>query len=239
MGKENDFAMLLAETVSLQLLLEQQTGEWVKAYRGRGGTIHCSKGCSNCCRLAVHCSFPEAALIAKQLPAALQGPLERYVEQVIEVAGSSGSMKGYLSAVRDMLPDCPFLGEAGHCTTYTRRPLSCRSLLSTADPRYCAADLSKLTPRELDELNGGLDAEVSRLPTPHVEISQQLAQQLESLLLAKMEPIAGLSLSGNLPYLVWVERRYGLADRFSGDRDEAVRFLEMNGLNRRYLIDLR
>lgn len=239
MTKECSLASLLDESEELQTLLEQQTDEWIQAYRSRGGTIHCRAGCSNCCHLAVHCSFPEAVRIARHLPEAFVALLDRYVAEAVKVAGGADSMKGYLAAVRDRLPCCPFLNEDGCCSIYSDRPLSCRSLLSTADPRYCAADLSKLTPGEMDELNAELDEEVSRCPTPHVEISQQLAQQLESMLLVKMSGMAGLSLSGSLPYLVWMERRYNLADILTGSRQETLQFLEENGLNRRFLLDVQ
>jgi len=230
---------VLKETPELQHLYDLQVEEWVAGYRRRGGTISCRKGCSNCCRLVVNTTFPEVVAIARHLPERFENRLESYVKGLARIAAEADGLKSYLRGVRNRAGGCPFLDPDGSCGIYDWRPLSCRSLLSTDDPKYCAADFANMPQEEKQAFVAGLDRSVVRFPTAYVEITQQLAQQMEGLLLASMLKETGVALSGNLPYMVWLERQHELLLRFSWGKGEVLRYLAANDLGRRYLLDVQ
>jgi len=229
----------MSDVTDLQNMFDHQVDEWLAGYRKRGGQIYCQRGCHNCCSLVVNCSFPEAARVALHLPASYEKALDDYVTRIIALAAEAQDLKSYLKGVRNLDGGCPFLAEDGACGIYAWRPLSCRSLLSTAHPRFCAADFAGMPQGEKESFVNSLDREVVRYPTAYVEVSQQLAQQMESLILGHMQQEKGVSLSGNLPYLVWLERKHDLTLRLSWGQGELLRYLAATGLERHYLMELR
>jgi len=226
------------DVTQLQHLFDLQTDEWLAGYRKRGGQIFCRRGCHNCCSLVVNCSFPEAAWVAQHLPEAYVLRLEEYAQKMIRLAEEAHDLKSYLRDVRNQAGGCPFLAEDGACGVYVWRPLSCRSLLSTAHSRYCAADFASMEHDEKEAFVTSLDRDVVRYPTAYVDVTQHLAQQMEALLLKGMQQDKGVSLSGNMPYLVWLERKHDLSLRLSWGRGELLRYMAACGLERRYLTEV-
>lgn len=230
---------LLKELTGFLQLYDQQTSEWLTGYRRRGGHISCKRGCHNCCSLAVNCTLPEALWLARHLPDTFINPLERYVEKLLQLMSDVTDMKGYLRVVRNRAGGCPFLAEDGSCGVYEWRPLSCRSLFSTDSPKYCAADFSALCSEEKESFVSRLDRDVVRFPTAYVDVTQQLAHKMEQMVLAHMLKATGVALSGNLPYLVWLEKRHDLMLRFTWGEGEALRYLAHEDLGHRFLVDIQ
>ena len=230
---------LLEEVKELHRLYNQQTDEWLTGFLKRGGKIFCRRGCHNCCSLVVNCTFPEALWISRHLPEEFVEPLKDYAVKVQNIAAASSDLKSYLKGVRNQAGGCPFLAEDGSCGIYIWRPLSCRSLLSTKDPKYCAADFSSMPQDEKGAFLASLDRSVVRFPTAYIDITQQLAQQMEMLILAQMLEREGVSISGNMPYQVWLEREHDLGLRFSWGKGEALRYLASQDLARNYLLDIQ
>ncbi|HEX5773210.1 MAG TPA: zinc/iron-chelating domain-containing protein, partial [Geomobilimonas sp.] len=50
-----------------QTIFDREIASWADRYRRAGGKLFCDKGCSNCCTLAVNCTFPEAVRISANL----------------------------------------------------------------------------------------------------------------------------------------------------------------------------
>ena len=230
---------LLDSLRQYEQLFDQQSAEWIAGYRRRGGEIFCRRGCHNCCLLAVNCSYPEALRVARHLPETYRDALENYVAGLIPLLHDVHDLKGYLRGVRQHAGGCPFLAADGSCGIYEWRPLSCRSLLSTADPAYCAVDLAALPERTRDAFLARLDRDVVRFPTAYVEVTQGLAQKLEKMLLLQMLKATGVSLGGNLPYLVWLELHHDLALRFSWGAAEVLRYLAKRDLGPRFLLEVQ
>ncbi|PLY04841.1 MAG: zinc/iron-chelating domain-containing protein [Desulfuromonas sp.] len=226
------------EVTEFQHLFDLQVDEWLTGYRKRGGQVYCKRGCSNCCSLVVNCSFPEAVWVARHLPDCYDKVLGDYVERLVALATESKDLKGYLRNVRYYAGGCPFLEQDGACGIYSWRPLSCRALLSTAPAKFCAADFPNMPQSEKQAFLHSLDREAVRYPTAYVEITQHLAQQLEQLLLGSMQNEFGVSLSGNLPYLVWLERQHNISLQLTRGQGELLRSLALLNLEKRYLTEL-
>ena len=62
---------------------------------------------------------------------------------------------------------------------------------------------------------------------------------MESLILAGMLKEKGISLSGNMPFMVWLERKHDLALRFTWGKGEVLRYLAAQDLGRRFLLDVQ
>lgn len=219
-----------------QLFLDQFCAAWGSEYQQRGGTIHCGKGCSGCCSLVVNCTFPEAAVVA----AALSGPqADRLREQVARIkatADRSNDLKEWLSSYRQQAGPCPFLDQAGSCSIYPVRPLSCRTLLATQPPQWCATDFSSLTSQEKQAFMALLDRSMVAFPTHYAATPQEIGQDLEEATLRQMETVYGFSLLGSLPWLVWLEQEHHLSKLLPEGRASLESYLERQGLLNQFLI---
>ena len=183
--------------------------------------LYCQSACSACCQLAVHCSLPEAAIIAVELDQNQQRALGIYVERLHVASGELKSLPEYLRRHRLDLGPCPFLGADRSCTIYRQRPFSCRALLATRPPGWCGIDLSELDPLDQRLFQQSLDPQLVAWPTHYLASSQDLARQLEQQLLVSMQQACGWGASGNLPLLVWLTRQHAL-HRCSSDQASAL-----------------
>lgn len=177
---------------------------WLGVLNGKTATIHCRKGCSGCCSLAVHASFPEAATVSATLTIPQQKSLSRYVEQLTAELPELTDMKSYLRRHRENIGPCPFLDNQGSCGIYAVRPLTCRALLSTRPAEWCSVDFTTLDEWDKQAYEAGLNRQVVAWPTHYVAATQEMARQQESALLASMKQKCGWSLAGNFPLLVWL-----------------------------------
>jgi len=217
--------------------LDQQTEHYFKA--DAGPQIFCARGCSNCCMLAVNCSFPEALAIARILTAEQQSAVNDKLPLLRDISSQAADFKEFLRQFRKQLGGCPFLHpEDGSCSIYRCRPISCRALLSTRNSSWCAVDFAELHPLEKEAFLSSLNPEVVAYPTHYLAATQELGLELEAQVLTDMRDAFAVSLSGNLIYQVWLELEYDLnkvlQQGFSVTRD----FLEGRKLDLPFLLQL-
>lgn len=178
--------------------------KWLTDYRQSGKPIYCREGCAGCCHLAVHATWPEAAVVAGRLTAQQSMQLTDYVERLQDALPELTDLKSYLKRHRQTLGPCPFLDAAGACSIYPVRPLSCRALLSTRPAAWCTVDFSELDQWDKQAYESSLDRQVVAWPTHYVAAAQDFARELERDLLAAMLQQAGWTLSGNFAVMVWL-----------------------------------
>ncbi len=226
----------LNRTKERQYCLDQLCTAWSSEYRQRGGTVYCGKGCGGCCSLVVNCTFPEAALVAAALTDEQVSRLEKRVPLIQAVAEAADSLRGWLAAYREQAGACPFLDETGACSIYPVRPFSCRSLLSTREPDWCAADFTALTSQEKQLFMEGLDRSAVAFPTHYAATPQEIGRELEEASLRQMEAVFGFSLVGVLPWLVWLEREHSLSSLLPQGRESVEGYLNSCGLMNPFLV---
>jgi Fe-S-cluster containining protein len=106
--------------------------------RAPAGAVACQAGCDHCCHQAVGVTAPEALAIFDHLKSTRSsGELARVAAKVSQ---HHARTRG-LSSQERFSPDhpCPFL-EAGNCSIYEARPLSCRGM-NSLDADECATRL--------------------------------------------------------------------------------------------------
>ncbi len=211
-------------------LLEQFTQKWITQYRASGKEIHCRDGCSGCCHLAVHATYPEAAIVAKQLSETQAQKLAVYIERLKSALPQWTGLKSYLKNHKKELGPCPFLCKEGSCAIYAMRPLSCRALLSTRPAAWCKVDFSELDSWDKQAYESSLDRHVVTWPTHYVAAVQSFGQELESSLLESMQDSKGWNLSGNFAAMIWLEQTDQLGDsRLTAEEFHSI--LAHNNLN--------
>lgn len=226
------------ESRQKQLFFDQFCTAWCAEYRQRSGSIHCDKGCSDCCSLVVNTTFPEAALVSDALTEEQSSVLRTRADKLKKIADCSGSLKEWLAEYRKQAGPCPFLDTSGACSIYQQRPLSCRSLLSTKEPSWCSTDFSKLSSEEKQKFMASLDRSVVSFPTHYAATPQEIARDLEETLLRDMETVYGFSIIGSFLWLVWLESEYTLSSRLSDGKQAVQEFLESKGVVNQFLIVL-
>src|SRR5262245_59794433 len=117
------------------------TGWFNKVREKYSAQMQCGKGCTACCHGLFEISLADAAEVAKGF-----GELPSQVQQ--EVHSRASDLQARIRSIAADLPEptligeddpridrivdsfdnppCPFLGNAGECLIYERRPLSCR-----------------------------------------------------------------------------------------------------------------
>lgn len=102
--------------------------------------IACRAGCAYCCRLEVSVSSSEALLVLRAvqaLPEADQTRIRARIEALFPL------LRGLNAESRRRLGQpCPLLTDAGECSIYAARPLSCRALVSF-DLEPCRVDAAQ------------------------------------------------------------------------------------------------
>jgi Fe-S-cluster containining protein len=190
--------------------LERRLDSWTSEYRHAGGHIFCDKGCANCCTLAVHTTFIEARAIAERLDTAQIANVDHYLDRLRSQLSNLTDLKSYLKIHRQVIGPCPFLDPTGACSIYTARPLACRALLATRPADWCSVDFAALDPWDLKSFQTGLDQKVVAWPSHYVATTQDWARQAEDQLQDEMATRFGVTLSGNLPLLVWMQHNHQL-----------------------------
>ncbi len=221
-----------ATTLNCHRQMEHFNHHWLEDFRASGGIIHCTRGCANCCNMAVHATFPEAVMVTGSLTQSQLAELGSYVDKLVAMTGGLQSMSAYLKKHRDQLHGCPFLAEK-ECTVYDMRPVACRSLLSTKPGDWCAVDLASLDIWDRQLYEQSLDMQTVAWPTHYVAASQDFGLNLEQGLLAKMLNQCGWNLRGNFPLLIWLEKTHQLSKRSAR---EAAEIIERLPFQTRYLL---
>ena len=192
---------------------DREAGDWMQRYAAQGGRLFCGKGCSNCCRLAVHATLPEAAAVAESLNSAQSDALADHVRSLRQAVSPDGDMQSYLRAHRRMGASCPFLNHRGECGIYERRPIACRSLISTRNSDWCSVDLGSLHPLERQAFLSSLDPQVVDYPTHYAAFPRLTGERMEKEISDRMKAAVGFSVTGNFPLLVWLAREKKMAGK--------------------------
>ncbi|MDW7644461.1 MAG: YkgJ family cysteine cluster protein [Desulfuromonadales bacterium] len=218
--------------------LERDIATWCEDYGERGGKIHCGRGCRNCCTLHVDVSLTEALLVSDALSAEQAAAVASTVERMTTELAGVDDFKTFLRHYRQRVGACPFLGADGACTVYAVRPFACRALLSTRPADWCAVDFAELTPLERTLFMDSLDRAVVAFPTHYVEATQEQARVLETTAILAMRETFGVAVSGNLPYLVHLQRQHGLGEALAQGEAAVRELLHRDGIDSPFLVHL-
>lgn len=227
---------LLDQARQQQAFLEMFCRSWAADYRSDGGRIYCGKGCRNCCSLAVHTGFVEALAAARHLDESQGRAVEAYSVKLRDLLHGVNELPEYLRLHRQEMNSCPLLSDAGECSVYPVRPLSCRSLISTQESKWCGADFSRITSVERDAFVAGLDRKVVAFPSHYVAVLQESGKELEDAGARMMRSLLGFALYGNLGVLVHLVARHGLADAALKGPSEVAGIIAGAGFNNPLLV---
>jgi len=227
---------LIRDIRQKQTVLDQICAAWSSEYHQRGGTIYCGKGCSGCCSLVVNCTLSEAILIASNLSPHQTEQLQSLVAPLKSMADQADNLKEWLSSYRQQATLCPFLDQTGACGIYQVRPLSCRSLLATKEPLWCATDFTALSSKEKQIFMESLDQSAVAFPTHYAATPQEIGRELEEAALRQMETVYGFALIGSLPWLAWLELEHTISSRLPDGRQAVQDYLENQGLLNQFLV---
>lgn len=207
-------------------------------YSAGGGTVHCGRGCLNCCSLAVHASFAEALRVADALNERHATALEKHVARLQEHLAGVSELRSYLRLHRQTIGACPFLEEDGACGVYAARPYACRALLSTRPAEWCGIDLATLDPWDRELYLSSLDPGTVAYPTHYLASPQEGARRLELEASEAMLAACGFALSGNLTALVHLEREWRLSATATRGAEAVAGLLAASGLDHPLLVSL-
>lgn len=210
---------------------DRNIAAWCASYRCEGGVIHCQERCRECCSLTVNADFSEAWLLAQSLTAAQQERVHQVGTRLRHLLPQTHDLKGYLRLYRDQLGPCPLLNADGCCSCYEVRPLACRSLLSTRNRDWCGADIAALHPMEVQLFLASLDRRVVAYPSHYVAVTQDWCRTAEAAATARCGKAFGLTLTGNLPWLVYLQLEYGLGERFAEGYEKMAEFFAAERLH--------
>jgi Fe-S-cluster containining protein len=224
--------------INQQQFLDQLNVAMVADYRGRGGEIYCGRGCCNCCTLAVNCTWPEAELLAGQLTEAQLESIDSHVGQLKGIAAAAAGLKDYLRRHRQVSGGCPLLARDGACSAYIHRPLSCRSLLSTKENRWCSVDFGELPAVAKEEFMASLDRPAAAFPLHYLAAAQEAGRELERQLLLQMATVNGFTIYGAMPVLVNLASRHGLGEAIAVGPAAVRELLGRTGLTSPLLVQV-
>lgn len=218
--------------------LDAYIDQWLKTYRSTGRNVFCRTGCANCCTMAVHASFPEAILIAKHLPSAIVSRLAAYLSRLKQNLPEMANVKDYLAIHRNRIRPCPFLSTQDRCEIYQNRPFSCRALLSTRPPAWCAVDFATMDKWDRQAFESSLDPQIVAWPTHYIAATQDFGRTLELRAVQAMKKTRGWALSGNLGVMVWLEYKYRLSARKMIKPSLLKELMQAEGIDSPFLLSL-
>lgn len=214
------------------------TTGWRTAYATAGGELFCGRGCSGCCSLAVNCTLPEALRLVAVLTTYQRDRLRTHVQRLLQLADVATTLPDWLRAHRRQAGSCPFLAPDGACEVYAHRPLSCRALLATREPRWCSVDFSTLSSNDKQAFMASLDRSIVAFPLHYVAATRQYAEALEQSLLQGMLAQWGVAVYGSLPVLAWLESEYTLSDAVSAGGAAVEQLLAAHGVQSPFLVTI-
>ncbi len=224
------------ETKRQYELFDGLTRRLVDKYSTSGRHIHCHKGCRECCNLAVNSTYVEALCVAEILTDEQIFRVKSHGEKLLRHVGEISDLKGYLRMQRTVIGFCPLLNGDGACGVYGKRPFSCRSLLSTMESNWCGTDFSLLSRSEKQAFMDSLDREVVAFPMHYLAASRDLGEQFESRTALVMAEEFGFTVTGNLPFLLYLETEHGLGNIMCHGYDITMDFLHQARLFNPFLI---
>jgi len=230
-AKSEAIDQLLDLVKQQQAFLEMFVRSWSDDYRSDNGTIFCGKGCRNCCSLAVHAGFVEALAVARRLSGEQASEVASYAVRLRDLLQGVQELPEYLRLHRKEIGFCPLLNDAGECSVYAARPLSCRSLISTRESKWCGTDFARITPAEKEAFIAGLDRKVVAFPIHYVAVLQESGRELEEAAAKRMRELLGFDLYGNLGVLVHLILRHGLAEACLKGAPETARLIAEAGFD--------
>ncbi len=234
------WAGLLAELEKSRQQLDRRMKTLPAEAQDKRIGIFCEKGCRNCCHLSVSCSFPEAVAIVGSLNERQRRTISEKLPVLRQISLQATDLTGYLRLFLNQLGGCPLLDPVdGSCTVYPLRPFSCRALISTRNSSWCAVDFAALHPLEKEAFLSSLDPDVVTFPTHYLAAPQEFGLDLESLAVVAMRERFGVSLSGNLIYLLWLELAHRLSEVVTGGFAKTRDFLEERQLDLPFLLQLQ
>lgn len=230
----------LKELTTARRNFDRQLEQHCSEARNKRIGIFCDKGCSNCCTLSVNCCFAEALATAQSLEADHQQALKLKIPLLQEISLQAENLKGFLQQFREKIGGCPWLhSEEGRCVIYQQRPFSCRALISTRNSSWCGIDFSSLHPQEKEAFLSSLDPELVAFPTHYLAAAQELGLEFESQTLVSMRKSFGVSLTGNLLYLTWLELEHRLSEVIPDGFAATWSFLKERQLDLPFLLQLQ
>ena len=185
----------------------------------------------------MNCTFFEAQHLAERLDEALLQRVDHYTERLKKLLRRY-NLKDYLRRHRRESGGCPLLGADGACQAYEIRPLSCRALLATKESRWCGADFGELTSAEKQAFVNSLDRAATAFPLHYLAAAQDAGRELERQSLLKMAGEYGFSLYGNMPVMVHLASRWGLAATVPAGAAATRELLQRAGLDHPLLLQL-
>lgn len=226
-----------------EIVLQRQTelDERIAAWRQEPAAdvrLWCGPGCGNCCTLSVNATLAEALVIAGTLDEVGKQRLADIAARIIAHARQCDDARTFLAGYRLAVGPCPFLGPERNCSIYARRPLACRALLSTRPPDWCGVNLAELPGYEREAFLASLDRSVVAFPTHYAAAPQELAVSYERGLLLAMIRLTGFGITGNLPLLVWLAGKSGLAEALAGGPSTFLPFLTHLHIDQPFLVQL-
>jgi len=219
-----------AEVSAAQEALDREDGAALEDCRNRSLTLYCRRGCANCCRLAVHATWPEAARLAAQLTETQRTTLAGHAVQLRILAAGCADFKAYLRRYCTEMNGCPFLEADGACGVYEFRPLSCRALLSTRPGDWCGIDLATLSDLDKQLYLASLDPELVDYPTHYLARTRSRGEILENRLLEQMRQTDKVAVSGNLAMLCWLAVERGASAVLDCNEMGLAEYLHRQGL---------
>jgi Fe-S-cluster containining protein len=213
-----------------QQQLDMQVNAWRRDYDARGGHIHCRRGCRNCCNLAVHATFTEALAISRALNDDKIEAVHRHVSRLLNLQEQMTDLKSYLRLHRQQVGFSPLLEDDGACTIYPHRPFSCRALISTRNAAWCDVDFAELHPLEKQAFLSSLDPHIVAFPSHYVAATQELGRECEDRTANAMLRHFGVVVTGNLPFLIWLENEYSLSSVIPQGATAVIDVLTPKGL---------
>ena len=200
--------------------------------RAPAGAVACKDGCDHCCYQSVGVTPPEALAIAQHLKENLSEV--EFVRVRAHISSCHERTRG-LSAEEHFSPEypCPFL-DAGSCSIYEVRPLSCRGM-NSLDANECRARLREPETRAafVESGEGGHSFMEPIRGFHAVSAGMQLAlAELYGLDMRPLELTAALELILNGPDTLvaeWLHGNPSLAAARGGDSSNAPGIRELTG----------
>jgi Fe-S-cluster containining protein len=222
MKQPEQWQVLFSELILQRQCLDMMSAAWVADYRINGGTVYCSNGCHSCCSLTVNCTLSEAVSLAGNLDESKALAVTAYARKVRDLTTDVTELKVYLRMQRDEMGMCPLLDKDGFCAVYAERPLSCRSLLSTKESRWCDVDFARLSSEAKQQYIESLDRSVVAFPMHYIASTQETGREFEVRQLTVMNKVFGYSCYGNMPVLVHLVREHGLVEAATRSQAEQI-----------------
>lgn len=218
--------------------LDMLSAAWMTEYSAAGGRIFCGRGCRGCCSLVVNTTSAEAVRIASVLTEQQAEAVRLHVDRLRQTMTVGMKLKEYLGMHRREIGFCPLLGADGACSSYAVRPLSCRSLLSTKESRWCSEDFSLLPAAEKQDFLESLERSAVAFPTHYVASTQEMAREMEERANRLMIEHFGFALYGNMTVLVHLAREHDLTDACSAGKKAVSSLISSLGLDHHFLMNI-